>query len=127
MTDTVESAVTVNVVGEEKIEAAAPPGHYYTTVKDRRILIKDINEAQSMVLGGYMRQINGKVDWDKVMGIFGKLMLLLENLIVDPKDMEWLEEQIMLDNIGVADFAAVFHSHRTESVPVPVKKPRRGK
>jgi len=126
MTDTVETAETVEVV-EPTVEPVAPAGHYYATIKSRHVLIKDINEAQSMVLGGYLRQINGVVDYDLVMGIFGKLMLLLDNLVVDPADMAWMEEQILLGEIGIADFAAVFHSHTAETKPVAAKKPRRGK
>ena len=128
MTDTVETAETVNVVdGPEPVEVPAPPGHYYATVKGRRILIKDINEAQSMVLGGFLRQINNPVDFEQIMGIFGKLMLLLDNLVVDRNDMAWLEERILVGEIAVADFAAVFHSHTVKTEPAPAKKPRRGK
>lgn len=130
MTDTVEPAETVNVVNGPKPIADLPTpaaGYYYATIKDRHILIKDINEAQSMVLGGYLRQITGAVNFELIMGIFGKLMLLLDNLVVNKEDMAWLEERILMDEIGVADFAAVFHSHTTEPKPVAAKKPRRGK
>lgn len=108
-------------------EPTAPAGHYYAEIKGRRILIKDINEAQSMVLGGFLRQIGSTVDFDLIMGIFGKLMLLLDNLIVDKADMAWLEERILVGEVSVEDFAAVFHSHTTEPKPVAAKKPRRGK
>ena len=126
MTDTVETAETVKVV-EEVTEPVAPPGHYYSLIKGRRILIKDINEAQSMILGGYLRQINGVVNFDLVMEIFGKLCKLLDNLVATREDMAWLEDQILEGNIEIADFAAVFHSHTRETKPVAAKKPRRGK
>ena len=119
---------TVNVeIGEERLEVPAPAGHYYATVKERRLLIKDINEAQNMLLGGYLRQINGPVNYEIIMDIFGKLFLLMDNLVVDKDDMKWLEDQILVGNIMIADFAAIFHAHTTETKPVPAKKPRRGK
>lgn len=123
MTDADE---TVEAVIDEA-EKKPATGYYYAEIKGRRVLIKDINEAQSMVLGGFLRQIGGTVDFDQVMAIFGKLMLLLDNLIVDKADMAWLEERILVGEIAIEDFAAVFHSHTTETKPVAAKKPRRGK
>jgi hypothetical protein len=124
-----EAAINV-VVGPEPVEeAVAPAGHYYSTVKDRRILIKEINEGQSLMLGGYLRQINGPVDFESIMDIFGKLFLLLEHLIVEPEDMKWLEEQVLVGAVEVKDFAGIFHSRaKADSKgPAAVKKPRRGK
>lgn len=105
----------------------APPGHYYVIIKDHKMLVKEINEAQSMVLGGYLRQMRGTVDFDKITDIFGKLMQLIENLIPSKEDMDWLESEILDGRIEVADFAEIFHSHTTTTKPVAAKKPRRGK
>lgn len=120
MTDAVEAAETVT-------EVKPPAGHYYATMKDRKILVKDINPAQSMVLGGYLRQIKGEVDYDKITDIFGKLMQLVENLIVEKADLDWLESLILDGELDVPDFATIFHSHTGNDKPVAVKKPRRGK
>src|SRR5215510_8429765 len=105
----------------------APAGHYYAVFQDRHILVRNINPAQSMVLGGFLRQIKSEIDYDKVMDIFGKLMLLVENLIVLSEDVDWFVEQIMANKMDVADFAEIFHSHTAEKSEVPVRKPRRGK
>ena len=112
----------------EPIEEDAPAGHYYVTIKGRRILIKDINEAQSLMLGGYLKQINGEVNFDLVMDIFGKLFILMDNLVVNKDDMKWLEEKILTTEILIGDFATIFHSHApvVPKVAAP-KKPRRGK
>lgn len=125
MTDAMNVVIGDGVIAAEEV---APSGHYFAVMKERRILIKNINPAQSMVLGGYLRQIKGEVDYDKITGIFGKLMQLVENLIVRPEDIEWLETQILNGIVDVEDFAGIFHS-RTDSdtKPVAVKKPRRGK
>lgn len=123
-----DATVNIDIGPEPLTEEKAPEGHYFVAMKDRRILVKNINPAQSMVLGGYQRQINGEVNYDKITDIFGKIMQLVENLIVKPEDLAFLETKILDGEILIEDFAQIFHSHATgDTKPVAAKKPRRGK
>lgn len=117
MTDDAATAVT-----EE-----APEGHYYVTVKDRRILVKEINPAQQMVLGGFFRQMHSGTDIEGVLGIFGKIMYLVESLIPRPDDIAWLENGIINGTIDVPDFALLFLPVTTAETKKKPVRPRRGK
>jgi len=109
------------------IEEAAPAGHYYAQMRGRRMLIKNINSAQSMVLSGYFRKADGPVTWEILMGIYANVMLLLDSLIVDKADMAWIEQQIMSGQLVLEDLAGVFSAHETVEVKPAPKKPHRGK
>lgn len=122
MTDAIESEAT---------EPKPPAGHYYATVKDRRIVVKDINPAQSMILGGMKRQLrNGLTDNDSGLDMLGKMMFLFDALIPGQEDRDWLEERMISGEIDVEDFAAIFSGDpvKAEAKGAASKlKPRRGK
>lgn len=118
MTDTKDAAVAD--------EPKAPAGHYYATMKDRRILVKNINTAQSMVLGGMLRQLNDPRSVEDYMGMFGKLMRLVESLLPDAADLKWLESGILAGEVDVADFAVIFLPMAEDAAPAKKRTPRRG-
>lgn len=118
MTDTEDAAVAV--------EPKAPAGHYYATMKDRRILVRNINTAQSMLLGGMFRQLNDPKSVEDYMGMFGKLMRLVESLLPDAADLTWLENGILAGELDVPDFAMIFLPVAEETVPAKKRTPRRG-
>lgn len=120
MTDTEGTAVAAE---QEK----APAGHYYATMKERRILVKNINTAQSMLLGGMMRQIDNPRSVEDYMTLFGKLMRMVESLLPDPADLEWLEDSILDGVLDVSDFAVIFLPVGEEAEPPKKRAPRRGK
>lgn len=117
---------TVNVhFGDEPIaEAPAPKGQYYSTIKGRRILVKHVNEAQSMVLGGLFRQTEGASGIGEVLAILGKIMRLVEALIPNRADIDWLEGMIIDGDIKVEDFATIFVT--VEAAEKKKRVPRRG-
>src|SRR5687767_9930152 len=117
-----DDAVTVAVD-----ETPAPAGHYYVTVKERRILVKEINPAQQMVLGGFFRQMHTGTDVEGILSIFGKIMYLVEALIPQPEDIEWLEEGILNGTIDVPDFALLFLPVTTGETKKKPIRPRRGR
>lgn len=119
MTETPEEVVT---------EPAAPAGHYYVTMKDRRILVKNINTAQSMLLGGLFRQIGNPRGPEDSLLLLGKLMRMVESLLPDAADLAWLENGILDGVLDVADFAIMFLPQSPENEGKPQRKaPRRGK
>lgn len=120
MTDTLDAAVAAD-------EPKAPAGHYYATMKDRRILVKNINTAQSMLLGGMFRQLNDNRTVDDYLGLFGKLMRLVESLVAVPEDLVWLENGILAGELDVQDFAAIFLPHGEEEAPAKKRPVRRGR
>lgn len=105
----------------------APTGYYYATIKGKDILVKNINEAQSMVLGGMLRDINQGPSGQQIMAIFGKLMALLNALITLDEQREWLEDQILIGNIEIGDFATVFKAQGKTDTPAVKAKPRRAR
>lgn len=110
----------------DEIEPVIPDNHYMTFIHGRGILVKNINEAQSMVLGGILRSIEKGASDDTIFSMFGKLMRLLESLIVRDDDREWLEDEILAGNVLLSDFAAIFS--RVASTGEPKKaKPRRAR
>lgn len=110
-------------VTENSSEEQAPDGHYWTMIKDRRILVADLSPGQAMVLGGLWRK-SKNADFDGNVDIFGKLMTLFETLVVRQEDREWLEEGILRGEIQVQDFANVFLG---EARPVASDKPAKPK
>lgn len=105
----------------------APDGHYFTTLKGREILVRVMNPAQHMVLGGLFRQLEGMATADQALPLFGKIMRLVESLIPRKDDLEWLEAGILDAEIDVPDFALIFLPATTEPGPAKKVKPRRGK
>lgn len=104
----------------------APKGHYFATLKGREILVREMDPAQHMVLGGLFRQLD-MLTADQALPLFGKVMRLVESLIPRKEDMEWLEAGILDSEIIVADFAMIFLPV-TEEAPIKKKAtPRRGK
>lgn len=120
MTDTVDETVAAD-------EPKAPAGHYYVTMKDRRILVKSINTAQSMILGGMFRQLQGDSGVDDYLGMFGKLMRLVESLLPQAADMAWLEERILAGELDVGDFAMIFLPVAEEGAAKKRPQPKRGR
>lgn len=120
MTDTLDAAVAAD-------EPQAPAGHYYAMMKDRRILVKNINTAQSMLLGGMFRQLNDNRTIGDYLGLFGKLMRLVESLVAVPEDLVWLENGILAGELDVQDFAAIFLPHGEEEAPAKKRPVRRGR
>lgn len=108
-------------------EPEAPEGHYWASIHDRSILVKNLSSGQSLALGGMLRRIRSD-DYSTSLEVLGKLQLLLEALIVRPEDQAWLEEQMITDGIALEDFAFVFRGKAdTVAQPEPAKKPRRGR
>ena len=120
MTDTKDAAVAAE-------EPKAPAGHYYATMKERRILVKNINTAQSMLLGGMMRQIDNPRNVEDYLVLFGKLMRMVESLLPVKEDLAWLEDGILAGDIDVSDFAVIFLPLSEEEAPPTKRAPRRGK
>lgn len=119
MTDTMDAAVAAE-------EPKAPAGHYYATMKGRRILVKNINTAQTMLISGMIRQVNNPRGVDEFVALFGKLMRLVESLIPEPDDLRWLEDGILEGVIDVEDFAMVFLPMTEEKPSKPKRAARRG-
>lgn len=111
---------------ETDTELVAPPGHYYATMKGRNVLVKDINAAQSMVMGGMIRQ-SKNADFETNFDILGKVMKLFENLVVNAEDRDWLEEGILNGEVQVEDFALIWIGKTRPDTQPASKKPKRGK
>lgn len=120
MTDTKDEVVVAD-------EPKAPAGHYYATMKERRMLVKNINTAQSMLLGGMLRQIDNPRNVADYMSLFGKLMRMVESLLPNAEDMTWLESGILDGDIDVSDFAMIFLPAAEEEAKPKQRAPRRGK
>lgn len=119
MTDTMDAAVAE--------EPKAPAGHYYVTMKDRRILVKNINTAQSMLLGGMFRQLDDPRSVEESLLLMGKLMRMIESLLPDAADLAWLENGILDGVLDVSDFAVVFLPQSVEEPKPKPKRPTRGR
>lgn len=118
-----------DVQGTAAVDEApeAAPGHHYVTFKDRRILVKSINTAQNMVLGGLLRNLDGPRTTEEYLQILGKLMRLLESLLTVEADRKWLEDGILDGVLDIEDFAVVFLPVAEESnAPKKTRRPRRG-
>lgn len=109
------------------VQKAAPDGHYWATIKDREMLIKETTAGQQMVLAAMIRDAKtGTLEYN--LASLGKMMTLLRTLI--PADQhEWLEDGILADRIGIEDFAFVFAARTPAPAPAtgPPAKPRRGR
>lgn len=111
-------------------DTKAPKGHYYATIGDRRVLVKNLNPGQAMVLGGLLNQINKLGTYADNMAILGKLMRLFNALIVEQSDREWIEGAILDGSLVVENFAQVFVGEEDEQEQSPSaekKRPRRGR
>lgn len=104
----------------------APDGHYWATMKGRRVLVADLTAGQALVLGGLIRQEKNS-DLDSNFAALGKLMMLFDTLIVRAEDREWLETGILKGEVDVQDFSFVFLGVETPAPAAKPKKPRRGK
>lgn len=120
MTDIVDAAVP----GEEP---KAPAGHYYVTMKDRRVLVKEINIAQNMVLGGIFRKNGETQTIEQNLDTLGKLMRLVEALIPNQEDIDWMESGILDGKLDVPDFAVIFMPVTDGGAPAKKRQPRRGR
>lgn len=108
-------------------EPKAAPGHHYVTFKERRILVKSINTAQNMVLGGLLRNLDQPRTNEEYLQILGKLMRLVESLLPDEQDKKWLEDGILDGVLDIEDFAVIFLPVVEESsTPKKTRRPRRG-
>lgn len=105
----------------------APPGHYYTSIMGRAILVKEINTAQSMILGKIYRQMNKDVDAAANLAYYGQVGAMLDSLIVKPEDRQFLEDGMVEGKIDMADFALVFIAQTERAPDTGPKKPRRGR
>lgn len=117
-------ATTTDTGVAEKKEA--PEGYYWASIKDREMLIKETSAGQQMVLAALIRDAKtGTLEYN--LASLAKIMTLLRSLI-PAEEHEWLEDGILADRIGVADFAFVFAARTGPPAPTtgPVK-PRRGR
>lgn len=105
----------------------APDGHYFATLKDRQILVREMNPAQHMVLGGLFRQTYTVTSAKEMLPLFGKIMRLVESLIPRKEDMEWLEAGILDGEIDVPDFALIFLPASGEAPAKKKATPRRAR
>lgn len=126
MTEPVEVAETASTIDD--VAPQAPSGHYYAKMKQRWVLVRDINPAQAMLLGGMVRS-SKNAGFEANFDTLGKLMKLFQVLIADAGDREWLEEGILTGEVDVADFAQIWlgNPEAVEVKPVAPKKPRRGR
>lgn len=121
--------MTEDVTGVvEADETSAPEGHYYAELLGRRILVKEINAAQSMMLGTIYRNL-GRGGIEDGLATLGRLGTLFEALIALAPDRDFLEDAILRGEVELIDFAGIFKAAErdmTEPDPVP-QKPRRGR
>lgn len=121
--------MTDDVVSAEGSDVPeAPSGHYYASLLGRKILVKEINAAQSMMLGTIYRNL-GRNGIEDGLSALGRLGTLFEALIALPHDRDFLEEAILRGKVELADFAGIFKAAEKDMVEEPVapKKPRRGR
>jgi len=119
--------MTEDVTGTELPEA--PPGHYYAELKGRSILVKEINDAQSMMLGTIYRNLKNVAEYGAALDALGRIGTLFEALIVTAEDRYFLEEAILRGELEIADFASVFVTLKKKEAAAPAapKRPRRGR
>lgn len=122
----IEPDVIANETEAPAETPAAPPGHYWATIKGRPILVAALTTAQSLIVSGLFRQAKD-ADLEQNLAILGKLALLFETIIVRPEDRDWLEDGMLRGVILTQDFAYIFLATRTEETGSAKKKPRRGR
>lgn len=107
----------------------APDGHYYTWLLDRWILIRQLNDAQAIMVGTIYRGLKtGAVTTiDGGMNALGRLGTLFDSLIVEEADRMALEEAMLTGRIALADFAQVFVTVRAPQKTEAPKQPKRGR
>lgn len=132
MTDAAAAVTTDENLDEADAEveapAEAPAGHYFADVKGHQLLVKEVSPAQSIVLGGLMRDMRDGAETKAIMDTFGKLMTLLRALLPRQADIDYLEYGSLNGTLELPDFAFIFVSARTDATKGPVaKKPRRGR
>lgn len=107
-----------DVTGAEN-EEQLPEGQYYASLLGRQILVKQINEAQSIVLGTIYRNLSEIDKMDEALKALGRIGRLFEALIVNKADHDFLEDAILAGELELADFAKIF-------MPVTVAAPKNG-
>ena len=128
MTDAAAAVTTDENIEEVEVEEVAPAGHYFADVKGHRLLVKEVSPAQSIVLGGLMRDMRDGAETKVIMDTFGKLMTLLRALLPRQADIDFLEYGSLNGTLELTDFAFIFVSARADATKGPVaKKPRRGR
>lgn len=116
-----------DVTGTEA-EEQLPEGQYYASLLGRKILVKQINEAQSIVLGTIYRNLSEIHEMGEALKALGRIGRLFEALIVKAEDHEFLEDKILAGELELADFAAIFLPTTQEKAPTTgPKKPRRAR
>lgn len=120
--------MTEDVAGIDTAEESpVPEGHYYAELLGRKILVKEINSAQAMMLGTIYRSLDRDSIEDGLAAL-GRLGTLFEALIVTAKDRDFLEEAILRGQAELSDFAGIFRASKKDMTPTTgPKKPRRGR
>jgi hypothetical protein len=119
----------IETVETEDAPFVVPEGHYFATIKGHELLIKEISPAQAMIVAALQGEV-GYAKGPQVTAIYQKMARLLTNLIVREEDRDWLEGEILDDNVTIDDIAVIFVSRPpAAAAPAtgPKPKPRRGK
>lgn len=116
-------------VREPDAEAPAPAGHHYADFHGRRVLVRNVSVGQRMVAQGIANSLEaGTLTDADVPRLMNKIWVLVEALLPQQGDMDFVEMLLLRGTIGIEDLAPLV------LVPVPsppktgpASKPRRGK
>lgn len=112
---------------EETVTEGSAVKQYAAQFGGRLVMIREINDAQRMILSSMLRQLKSNPGQDAVVSIFAKLFNLINHLIISDEDRQWLEDEILAGNLDIDDFAVIFQPASTPVEPAAAKKPRRGR
>lgn len=95
----------------------------FATVIDRKIAVTRPTDAQMMLVGRMQRQLGRMADGDLgVLELVGKMMDIIDSLVLSSDDREWLEDQIVARNVEMKDLLPLIDPEDANAKPA--KKPR---
>lgn len=98
------------------------------TILDRDIEIKEFKDSQIMLMVSEAKTVTRKsVDIDRRLDGVDRMMRLLDSVVVNPEDREWLVDKNIAGELSMGDltgFISAFTEDATEITPRAVRRGR---
>lgn len=98
------------------------------TILDREIQIKEFKDSQIMLMVSEAKTVIRKtVDIDRRMDGVDRMMRLLDSVVVDPDDKEWIVEKNIAGELSMADLTGFISAFNEDSAEITPRAVRRGR
>jgi len=94
------------------------------SLNDREIMVRDLGDMQKMLLARELRQLSRDIDGHRKLLSIATIMDLLESVIINPEDVEYVKDQIVSHGFDLPDMLKFIKPKDTTPEPPRVRRGR---